>query len=190
MVGWFWSGLLQSFFLYLYVLGHELTHVLFVVIFRGQVTDFHVSTQGGYITTNKTNLVIALSPYFVPFWAVICAMPVCGAAPGRGSDTRLGPGVLRGDRRDLDVPHGVDLVDDSARPAGSEGKRHLSLAGGDLSWRICWCWWRLLCVAAESPLHETREFAMEWLRQAATWGDQLWRWRLQAIAEFRAAGKF
>ena len=74
MAGWFWSGLLQSFFLYLYVLGHELTHAVFVVLFRGQVTDFHVSTEGGYITTNKTNLVIALSPYFVPFWSVICAV--------------------------------------------------------------------------------------------------------------------
>ena len=36
MAGWFWSGLLQSFFLYLYVLGHELTHAVFVWICRGK----------------------------------------------------------------------------------------------------------------------------------------------------------
>ncbi|HEX5790489.1 MAG TPA: hypothetical protein VFY13_05015, partial [Luteolibacter sp.] len=71
MVGWLWSGLLQKFFLYLYVLGHELTHVLFVLLFRGKVSGFHVSTSGGYITTNKTNLLIALSPYFVPFWSLV-----------------------------------------------------------------------------------------------------------------------
>ena len=74
MIGWFWSGLLQSFFLYLYVLGHELTHAIFVLLYRGKVTDFYVSVEGGYITTNKTNLVIALSPYFVPFWSVIGAV--------------------------------------------------------------------------------------------------------------------
>lgn len=43
-------------------------------IFRGKVTAFHVSVEGGYITTNKSNLVIALSPYFVPFWSVVLAV--------------------------------------------------------------------------------------------------------------------
>lgn len=33
MGGWFLSGLLQSIFLYLYVLGHELTHAMFVYLF-------------------------------------------------------------------------------------------------------------------------------------------------------------
>src|SRR5690606_403472 len=74
----------QPFFLYLYVLGHELTHALFVVLFRGKVTDFHVSTEGGYITTNKTNLMIALSPYFVPFWSVVAALLFVAARHGFG----------------------------------------------------------------------------------------------------------
>jgi len=71
MTGWFLSGLLQPVFLYLYVLGHELTHTVFVYLCRGRVTEFHVGLDGGYITTNKTNLIIALSPYFVPFWSVV-----------------------------------------------------------------------------------------------------------------------
>ncbi len=71
MAGWFFTGLLRSFFLYLYVLGHELTHILFIWAFRGRVSDWGVSLDGGYVTTDKTNIVIALSPYFVPLWAAV-----------------------------------------------------------------------------------------------------------------------
>jgi len=71
MTGWFFSGLLRSFFLYLYVLGHELTHILFIWACRGRVSDWGVSLDGGYVTTDKTNIAIALSPYFVPLWAVL-----------------------------------------------------------------------------------------------------------------------
>jgi hypothetical protein len=70
MAGWFFTGLGRGMFLFLYVLGHELTHALFVVICRGRVTGFHASTEGGYITTDKSNLFIALSPYFVPLWTL------------------------------------------------------------------------------------------------------------------------
>ncbi len=68
MAGWFWTGLLRPGFLYLYVLGHELTHIVFILLFRGRVGEWEVTTEGGYVTTDKTNIVIALAPYFVPFW--------------------------------------------------------------------------------------------------------------------------
>ena len=71
MFGWFFTGLLKRFFLYLYVLGHELTHALFVYLCGGKVSDISVTADGGYIMTNKSNVMIALSPYFVPFWSVI-----------------------------------------------------------------------------------------------------------------------
>lgn len=71
MVSWFFSGLLGDKFLYLYVLGHELTHAFFVYCCFGRISAMRVSTQGGYIMTNKSNLLIALSPYFVPFWSVV-----------------------------------------------------------------------------------------------------------------------
>jgi hypothetical protein len=70
MVGWFASGLLERQFLYCYVLGHEVTHAIFVYCSLGWVTGIGVSSAGGYVTTTKTNLLIALSPYFVPFWSV------------------------------------------------------------------------------------------------------------------------
>jgi len=189
MGGWFWSGLLESFFLYLYVLGHELTHVLFVVIFRGKVTDFHVSTTGGFITTDKTNLLIALSPYFMPFWAVVVALLY---------------GILKlcatvGPVWDL-VFYGVMGVSwtfhllwtlwmiPRDQPDLKENGTFLSLVIIFLANLLVLV--GLLCVAAQSPLRDLREFGMEWLRIAATWGDAVWRALLAAVAQLRAAGKF
>lgn len=187
MIGWFWSGLLQSFFLYLYVLGHELTHAAFVVLFRGKVTNIHVSTEGGYITTNKTNLVIALSPYFVPFWSVVCAVVYA---------------VLR---LTVDLKPGWDLV-------------FYAMMGMTWTFHMVWTLWMiprdqpdlkengtflslvviylanllvlvaLFCVAAETPLQDTRDFTLEWLRHAATWGDAFWRWLQNLIVKLAAGG--
>jgi hypothetical protein len=189
MLGWFWSGLLQTFFLYLYVLGHELTHAVFVLLYRGKVMDFHVSADGGYITTNKTNLVIALSPYFVPFWAVVCVT------------------VYAALRFFADLPAGWDRV-------------LFAVMGVTWTFHMVWTLWMiprdqpdlkengtflslviiylanllvlaiLLCLAAESPLQNCQDFALEWLRHAATWGDMALRWGNALIAEFRTAGKF
>lgn len=69
--GWLLSGFARKVFLYLYVLGHELTHVLFIYLSLGWVSDFSVGLDGGYVVTNKSNVLIALSPYFVPFWSVV-----------------------------------------------------------------------------------------------------------------------
>ncbi len=68
---WFFTKLFQEYFLYLYVLGHELTHAVFIYLCGGKVSDFSVTKDGGYVMTDKSNILIALSPYFVPFWSVI-----------------------------------------------------------------------------------------------------------------------
>lgn len=58
--------------LYLYVLGHELTHAVAILICRGKIKKIHVSsTHGGYVLTNKSNIFIALAPYFIPFWMLV-----------------------------------------------------------------------------------------------------------------------
>ncbi len=57
--------------MWLYVAGHELTHALFVLIFRGKVTKLHISDSGGHILTNRTNFLISLSPYFFPFYSAV-----------------------------------------------------------------------------------------------------------------------
>ena len=55
----------------LYVLGHEATHALFVYICLGRVAEFKVNREGGYIVTDKNNLLISLSPYFVPIYSML-----------------------------------------------------------------------------------------------------------------------
>ena len=189
MAGWFWSGLLGSFFLYLYVLGHELTHAVFVLIFRGKVMDFHVSSEGGYITTNKTNLLIALSPYFVPFWSVVLA----GVFAGLRCFTELGAGWDLGFYAVMGITWTFHMVwtlwmIPRDQPDLRENGTLLSLV--IIYFANLLVLVGLLCVAEGSPLRNTREFAMEWVSHAATWGDLLWRLAVGAVADFRAAGKF
>lgn len=57
--------------MWLYVLGHEFTHALAAMLAGGKVTAFHVSSKGGHVLTDKVNWWIALSPYFVPLYALI-----------------------------------------------------------------------------------------------------------------------
>lgn len=54
----------------IYVFGHELTHYLMVKIMGGEVSEFRVGTDGGYIVSSKINTWIALAPYFVPIYSV------------------------------------------------------------------------------------------------------------------------
>ena len=56
---------------YLYVLGHELTHALFVYLCFGKVTSFKVDRRGGHIVTNRNNVLISLSPYFFPLYSTL-----------------------------------------------------------------------------------------------------------------------
>lgn len=56
---------------YIYVLGHEVVHVLATWICGGKVTSFKVSPAGGNVVTSKTNFFIELSPYFVPLYTVL-----------------------------------------------------------------------------------------------------------------------
>jgi len=188
MIGWFWSGLLQSFFLYLYVLGHELTHAAFVVLFRGRVSDIYVSTEGGYITTNKTNLLIALSPYFVPFWSVVIGLVF--AVMKLSLDLR--PAWDLGFYATMGVTWTFHMVWTlwmlpRDQPDLRENGTFLSLVIIYFANLIVLV--ALLCMAADSPLRDIREFAQEWLRYAATWGDAFWR-RLQwLIEELHAAGR-
>lgn len=54
-----------------YVFGHELTHALAGVLSGARIKKFNVSETGGSVVMTKTNLWIALSPYFVPMYTVI-----------------------------------------------------------------------------------------------------------------------
>jgi len=57
--------------MWIYVFGHEFTHALWTWIFGGQVKKMKVSSTGGHVVISKTNFVIALAPYFFPFYAAL-----------------------------------------------------------------------------------------------------------------------
>ncbi|MBC7981416.1 MAG: hypothetical protein H7Y36_12710 [Armatimonadetes bacterium] len=175
MLGWFWSRLGQSMFLYVYVLGHELTHAAFVKCFRGKVLDIHWSSVGGYVTTDKTNWVIALSPYFIPFWSTMVVIiyvavslflnptplinQIFYAAIGASWAFHLAWTLWMIPR---DQP---DLKDNGT---------FLSLVliyFGNLIVLIA-----LLCFAAPSPLESFRDFGFSWFGTAITWSDSSLRW--------------
>ncbi len=57
---------------WLYVFGHEWTHAIFTLLSGGRVLRWPVvRASGGSVVTNRTNLWITLSPYFVPFYAIL-----------------------------------------------------------------------------------------------------------------------
>ena len=54
-----------------YVLGHELTHALWGLLFGARPSDVRVSESGGSVRLTKTNVVIVLAPYFFPFYTFL-----------------------------------------------------------------------------------------------------------------------
>jgi len=57
--------------MWVYVVGHELTHALWVWLFGGKVRRFRATSRGGHVIVSKTNFLIALAPYFFPLYAAI-----------------------------------------------------------------------------------------------------------------------
>ena len=51
-----------------YVLGHELTHAFWAVLFGGKASRLRVSKGGGSVRVTRTNAWITLSPYFFPLY--------------------------------------------------------------------------------------------------------------------------
>lgn len=60
--------------MYIYAWGHEVVHVIATWLCGGKVTSFHVSREGGSVTTSKTNLFIRLSPYFIPIHTILLVL--------------------------------------------------------------------------------------------------------------------
>ena len=55
----------------MYVLGHELTHALWGLLFGARPSDVRVSASGGSVKLTKSNMLITLAPYFFPFYTFI-----------------------------------------------------------------------------------------------------------------------
>ncbi|MHB8523227.1 MAG: hypothetical protein ACYDH9_21080 [Limisphaerales bacterium] len=60
--------------MWLYVLGHELTHTVWAWAFGGKVKRLKVSAEGGHVLVTKSNFFVVLAPYFFPFYAVMVVL--------------------------------------------------------------------------------------------------------------------
>ena len=54
-----------------YVLGHELTHALWGLLFCAVPSKLRVSAAGGSVDLTKSNMLITLAPYFFPFYTFL-----------------------------------------------------------------------------------------------------------------------
>lgn len=54
-----------------YVLGHELTHAIWGLLFGARPSDLRVGAKGGSVRLTKTNMLITLAPYFFPFYTFV-----------------------------------------------------------------------------------------------------------------------
>ena len=57
--------------LFIHVMAHELTHILWAWIFGGKTKKLEVASGGGKVLINKSNFVISLAPYFFPLYTFI-----------------------------------------------------------------------------------------------------------------------
>lgn len=57
--------------MWLYVVGHELTHALWTWLFGGRVKRLRATAQGGHVVITRSNFLITLAPYFFPLYALI-----------------------------------------------------------------------------------------------------------------------
>ncbi len=177
MFGWFWSGIGQRLFLYFYVLGHEMTHGLFVKCCGGKVLEMQWSADGGYVTTDKTNWIIALSPYFVPFWTVVAVFTnmILGwfiETPAIGTMTFYS---VVGATWTFHMAWTLWMIPRD-QPDLRETGTFLSLVliyFGNLIVLIT-----LLCMASPTPYKDLQSFIESWLATAATWCD----WTIRCVA--------
>lgn len=57
-----------------YVLGHELTHALWTMLFGGRASGLHVSEAGGSVRVSRNNVWVTLAPYFFPLYMIAIAV--------------------------------------------------------------------------------------------------------------------
>jgi hypothetical protein len=74
-------GLVEMIFskpMWVYVVGHELTHALSGILSGAKVYSFRAASKGGEVRLSKTNPFIALSPYIVPLYSLLVIAAFCG----------------------------------------------------------------------------------------------------------------
>jgi hypothetical protein len=82
--GMLFYALIQAFFwrpLFMYVMGHELTHALASVLQGGRADDLRVSSKGGMVKVDVSNFLVNLAPYFFPIYTFLLLLVYWVADP-------------------------------------------------------------------------------------------------------------
>lgn len=91
VLGWIVAFFVVPRPLVIYVFGHELTHALWVWAQGGEVSDFKVTSEGGYIIADRRDFLVSLAPYFFPIYSLAVIGVYAAAAwfyPGMWDDQR------------------------------------------------------------------------------------------------------
>ncbi len=56
---------------FIHVMSHELTHMLWAALFGGKTKELRVAREGGRVMISKSNFLISLAPYFFPLYTFI-----------------------------------------------------------------------------------------------------------------------
>ncbi len=59
---------------FIHVMSHELTHVIWAAVFGGKTKKLEVSGRGGRVLISKSNFLISLAPYFFPLYTFVIAL--------------------------------------------------------------------------------------------------------------------
>lgn len=83
LIGYYlWKGRAWS---VLYVFAHEMTHALAGVLCFARIHRINIRETGGFVELSKSNVIITLAPYCVPFYlliALICCALTNAFLPG------------------------------------------------------------------------------------------------------------
>lgn len=71
---WFLIFILLPRPMWLYVVGHEFTHVLWAWLFGARLKKFKATSKGGHVVLTRNNFLIALAPYFFPFYSFLVVL--------------------------------------------------------------------------------------------------------------------
>lgn len=84
LIGFYlWKGRDWSVF---YVFAHEMTHALAGLLFFARIHRINIRETGGFVELSKSNVIITLAPYCIPFYlliALVCCALTNAFLPGR-----------------------------------------------------------------------------------------------------------
>ena len=60
--------------MWVYVVGHELTHAIWTWLQGGRVKKLKATSKGGHVIVTRSNFLVALAPYFFPLYAILVGL--------------------------------------------------------------------------------------------------------------------